>query len=79
MGTRVTLSNFSLATTLVSLASGDVNWKVHYISLIEKKPGSLQAKTLDKDLRPISITNEYAKLVSKTLATFYFVTPAACF
>jgi hypothetical protein len=52
------------------LASGDVpkSWKVHYISLIEKKPGSLQAKTLDKDLRPISIINGYAKLVSKILA-----------
>jgi len=52
------------------LVAGDVprSWKLHYISLIEKTPGSLQAETLEKDVRPISIINEYAKLVSKLLA-----------
>ena len=44
------------------------SWKRHYITLIEKRSGILTAENLANDLRPISIINEYSKLVSKLLA-----------
>jgi hypothetical protein len=46
-----------------------VEWKCYYISLIEKKPGKIVVDSMSDQLRPIAITHEYAKLVSKILAT----------
>jgi hypothetical protein len=43
-------------------------WKNYYISLIEKKAGKIIVDTMSDQLRPIAITHEYAKLVSKILA-----------
>ena len=44
------------------------DWNSHYISLIEKKQGQISKETLANDMRPISIINEYSKIVSKLLA-----------
>ena len=70
------LHNSPLTPYLVSminyiLTKGDVPqaWKSYYISLIEKKPGNMTVETMANDMRPISIINEFSKLISKILVT----------
>jgi hypothetical protein len=52
------------------LEYGDLpeKWKLYYISSIEKKVGKITVNSMNDQLRPISITHEYAKLLSKILA-----------
>jgi hypothetical protein len=52
------------------LELGDLpkQWKEFYIVMIEKKAGEATLENLDVDMRPISIINEYAKLINKILA-----------
>ena len=59
-------------TALVNgiLETGDLpsNWKEFYVVMIEKKVGEVKLDSFEADLRPISIINEYVKLVCRFLA-----------
>lgn len=57
-----------LLNSVLDIGDLPAAWKEFYIVMIEKKAGETTLENLDKDLRPISIINEYAKLICKILA-----------
>lgn len=57
-----------LMNRILDLGDFPLAWKEFYIVMIEKKKGEACFETLDRDLRPISIMNEYAKLFCKIMA-----------
>jgi hypothetical protein len=57
-----------LINKVLELGDIPVEWKNYYISLIEKKSGAIHIESMKDQLRPIAITHEYAKLISKILA-----------
>jgi hypothetical protein len=53
---------------IMSIGDLPENWKKYYITLIEKKVEQLKVENMSDQLRPIAISHEYSKLVSKILA-----------